>query len=156
MGVSGSGKSTVGPRLAARLGVGFADADDEHTAAAKARMAVGLPLDDAMRRPWLDRLHALLVEHADDGIVLACSALKPSYRTILTGHLSGLVFLALVAPEPVLEARLAARTGHFAGPALLPSQLATLQLDDQVLVIDASPPVDQVVDAALAAVRAVT
>jgi gluconokinase len=156
MGVSGSGKSTVGPRLAARLGVGFADADDEHTDAAKARMAAGIPLDDAMRRPWLDRLHAILAEHTHDGLVLACSALNPSYRTRLTGRLTGLVFLALVAPEPVLEARLAARTGHFAGPELLPSQLATLQLDDTVLVVDASPPVDAVVDAAVAAVRAVT
>jgi carbohydrate kinase (thermoresistant glucokinase family) len=156
MGVSGSGKSTVGPLLAARLGVGFTDADDVHTGAAKARMAAGLPLDDDMRQPWLDRLHEILATHARDGLVLACSALKPSYRARLTGHLGGLVFVALVAPEPVLEERLETRTGHFAGPGLLPSQLATFELDDQVIRIDASPPVDQVVDACVAAVRGVT
>ena len=80
MGVSGSGKSTVGRRLATELGVPFVDGDDEHTPEAKARMAQGIPLDDAWRAPWLDRLHAILRANVDGGLVLACSALNCGYR----------------------------------------------------------------------------
>jgi gluconokinase len=152
MGASGSGKSTVGPRLAARLGVPFADADDEHSAAAKAQMAAGHPLDDAAREPWLDRLHALLVAHSDTGLVLACSALKPAYRDRLAAGLPRLVFVALIAPEDVLEARLEHRRHHYAGPALLPSQLADLDLRGPIALVDATGPVDEVADAAAAAV----
>src|SRR5262245_51558193 len=120
MGVAGSGKSTVGPRVAAGLGVPFVDADDLHTDAAKARMAAGIPLDDATRAPWLDRVHAVLADAAaaGRGVVLACSALKAAYRTRLGGGVPGVVFVALVAPAPVLEARLEDRPEHFAGPAL--------------------------------------
>jgi carbohydrate kinase (thermoresistant glucokinase family) len=153
MGVAGSGKSTVGPRLAARLGVGFADADDVHTGAAKAHMAAGHPLGDAEREPWLDRLHAILVAHTADGLVLACSALKPAYRARLAGETLSPIFVTLAVPRDELARRLAARTGHYAGPALLPSQLADLQLDDAVAVVDGTRPVDEVVDAAATAVE---
>jgi gluconokinase len=153
MGVSGSGKSTIGPPLAARLGVTFADADDVHTPQAKARMAAGLPLDDVLRAPWLDRLHALLDAHAGAGLVLACSALKRDYRAHLAGDSLTLTFVALVASPEVLRARLAHRTGHYAGPELLPSQLADLELGDDVVLVDADAPVDLVVDAAVAAVE---
>jgi gluconokinase len=153
MGVAGSGKSTVGPLLATRLGVPFADADDEHTASAVARMAAGLPLDDAMRSPWLDRLHALLAAHAGEGLVLAASALKPSYRARLAGGTLAPVFVALVAPPEVLRERLEHRTGHYAGPDLLPSQLAALDLSGDVVPVDASRPVDDVVRDALRAVQ---
>ena len=149
MGVAGSGKSTVGPLVAAQLGVPFFDADDFHDAAAKAQMAAGIPLDDETRRPWLGRLHALLVEHEDSGAVLACSALKGSYRVILAYDLPDVRFVALVAPPEVLAARLGARHGHYAGPNLLASQLATFELGDDVTTVDATQPVDQVVAAVL-------
>jgi carbohydrate kinase (thermoresistant glucokinase family) len=153
MGVAGSGKSTVGPWLAAQLGVDFVDGDDVHTDAAKAQMAAGRPLDDPQRLPWLDQLHAILAEHAELGIVVACSALKASYRTILAGSLPDVLFVALVAPPAELEARLEARPDHFAGSALLDSQLDTLELDDDVVVIDGTQPVDAVTAAAVVAVR---
>ena len=145
MGVAGSGKSTVGPLVAAQLGVPFFDADDFHDAAAKAQMAAGIPLDDETRRPWLGRLHTLLVEHEATGAVLACSALKRSYRVLLREHLPAISFVALVAPPEVLAARLAARHGHYAGPNLLTSQLATFELGDDVVTVDATKPVDDVV-----------
>ena len=153
MGVAGCGKSTVGPRLADALGVPFVDGDDVHTAAAKAQMAAGRPLDDATRGPWLDRLHQILVEHAEVGIVLACSALKDSYRRRLVGDLAGVRFIALVAPPAVLERRLRERPEHFAGPELLPSQLEHLELGPDVVVIDATRAIDTVTDEAAAAVR---
>jgi len=153
MGVAGSGKSTVGPRVAAALGVAFFDADDFHDAGAIARMAAGVPLDDAARRPWLERLHALLAAHAAEGAVLACSALTPSYRAILAEGLPGVRFVALVAPATVLGQRLADRRGHYAGPDLLASQLDTLELGGAVRTVDADRPVDEVVGAVLDAVR---
>jgi gluconokinase len=153
MGVAGSGKSTVGPRLGAALGVPFVDGDDVHAAAAKALMAAGQPLDDAARGPWLDRLHQILVDHADGGLVLACSALKDSYRRQLVGDLTDVHFVALIAPAAVLDARLRARPDHFAGPELLPSQLAHFELGAEVVVIDSTQPVATVTDAAVAAVR---
>lgn len=154
MGVAGSGKSTIGARLADTLGLPFVDGDDLHTAAARAQMAAGHPLDDAERGPWLDRLHEILGDHAGRGVVLACSALKETYRRRLAGQLPGVVFLALVAPRAVLEQRLESRRGHFAGPALLPSQLATLELGDDVIEIDTTQSIGAVTAAAATAVRA--
>lgn len=153
MGVAGSGKSTVGPRLAERLGVPFVDGDDEHSDEARTRMAAGEPLDDDDRAPWLDRLHRVLVEHEGSGVVVACSALKRSYRNRLAAGLRDPPFVALMAPPSVLEARLEDREGHFAGADLLASQLASLELDADVTRIDATAPVDDVVEAALRAVR---
>jgi gluconokinase len=152
MGVEGVGKSTVGRRLAERLGVEFVDGDDFHSAEAKAQMASGVPLDDAARAPWLDRLDAVLHEHAARGVVLACSALKHAYRRRLSRSVPHLVFVALVAPRDVLEKRISARKHHFAGLALLDSQLRTLELGDDVTTIDATRPVDDTVDAAVRAV----
>jgi gluconokinase len=154
MGVAGCGKSTVGPLLADELHVPFVDGDDVHTVAAKTQMAAGIPLDDAARGPWLDRLHEILVEHVDSGVVLACSALKDSYRQRLSGTLATVRFIALVAPPQVLAARLRSRPDHFAGPELLPSQLDNLELGPDVTVIDSAAPLGAVTTAALAAVRA--
>ena len=153
MGVAGCGKSTVGPGLAAELGVAFVDGDDVHTDAAKAQMAAGHPLDDAARGPWLDRLHDILVAHVDSGLVLACSALKDAYRRRLNGTLTDVRYIALVAPPAVLEARLASRHDHFAGPELLPSQLDHLELGAGVVVIDSTQPVATVTAEAAAVVR---
>jgi carbohydrate kinase (thermoresistant glucokinase family) len=151
MGVAGSGKTTVGRLLATELGVEFVDADDLHSEEAKQRMHQGLPLDDAMRRPWLERLHEVLVQHEGAGVVTACSALKHSYRVELRGDLPDVVFLCLDAPRAVLESRLEHRFGHFAGPSVLDSQLATLELGPDLTVLDATLPLDQLINAARAA-----
>jgi carbohydrate kinase (thermoresistant glucokinase family) len=156
MGVSGSGKSTVGPRLATRLAVPFVEGDDLHSDADKARMAAGHPLDDRSRAPWLARVHQVLLDAVEqgDGVVVACSALKRRYRDELAQGVPGVRFVALVAPEPVLEERLEDRTGHFVGPELLPSQLADLELDASVIRIDATAPIEVAATAAVEAVRA--
>lgn len=123
MGVSGSGKTTVGREVAARAGWPFLDGDDFHVPGARARMARGEGLTDADRAPWLARLRAGLEALPD--VVLACSALRRAYRDAL--RMPGLTFLFLDVPRELLQARLAARAGHYAGPGLLPSQLATLE-----------------------------
>jgi gluconokinase len=146
MGVAGAGKSTIGRRLASALAVPFIEGDDLHSASAVRRMAAGEPLDDDDRRPWLHRLNDALRTNVGTGCVLACSALRRSYREQLSEGLDSVVFLALVAPPNVLESRLTKRQGHFAEPQLLPSQLATLELGDDVLSIDANRPIDDVVE----------
>jgi gluconokinase len=151
MGVEGVGKTRVGRALAERLRVEFVDGDDFHSPEAKAQMAAGTPLDDAAREPWLDRLDAVLRQHASRGIVLACSALKHAYRERLSRGVPHVVFVALVAPRDVLAERIAAREGHFAGLALLDSQLETLELGDDVTTIDATQAVDETVAAAVRA-----
>lgn len=156
MGVSGSGKSTVGPRVAARLAVPFVEGDDLHSDADKQQMAAGRPLDDRTRAPWLARVHQVLLEAVGSGrgVVITCSALKRSYRDELAQDVPGIRFVALVAPEPVLEERLEDRPSHFAGPELLPSQLAALELDDTVVRVDATATIEEAASAAADAVRA--
>lgn len=126
MGVSGSGKSTVGAALAQRLRVPFADADDFHPEANIAKMSAGIALDDHDRRPWLDAIGEWLAAHPDGG-VMSCSALKRSYRDRLRHHASNVVFLHLAGTPEVLARRMAGRPGHFMPASLLHSQLATLE-----------------------------
>lgn len=155
MGVSGSGKSTVGAVIAQRLRVPFADADDFHPPANIAKMSSGRPLDDDDRRPWLESLGDWLAEHEDTGAVLSCSALKRSYRDLLHSRADGLQVLHLSGSPEVVEARLAARAGHFMPPALLRSQFATLEPlapDEQGTTIDIDQDVDAIVDRYLATV----
>ena len=149
MGVTGSGKTTVGRRLAERLGLPFVDGDDYHDAASVARMRRGEPLDDAAREPWLDRLNDVLRTHtADRGVVLACSALTRAYRARLTGGVDAhIVFLR--ADEELLRRRLAGRRGHFAGSDLVPSQLATLEPPELAIVVDAARSADEIVEQVL-------
>ncbi|GAA4018761.1 gluconokinase [Deinococcus rubellus] len=127
MGVSGSGKTTLGQGLAAYYGFVFLDADDFHTLDAKAKMARGEGLTDADRAPWLARLKAALEQHTagGEGVVLACSALKASYRTALSGPQTGFIYLDV--PQGVLRTRLEERQGSYAKASLLPSQLAALE-----------------------------
>ena len=148
-GVSGSGKSTVGQALADRLGWRFHDADDLHSPESVDRMRRGLPLDDAMREPWLGRVRAVIERAVVDrsGAVVACSALKERYREILTEGLDGVRFVFLDADRALLLERLAARRNHFAGPALLDSQLEALEVPEDALRLNASLPVAQLVDA---------
>jgi gluconokinase len=153
MGATGAGKSSVGALVARQLGVPFLDADDYHDRSAIASMRAGQPLSDADRQPWLQRLHDALLEHRTSGAVLACSALKRAYRDILRVGSDEPVFVYLAVSESTLLRRAADRVGHFAGADLVPSQLATLELGDDVLVVDGEQPLEQVVDAVLAEVE---
>lgn len=144
-GVAGSGKSTVGRAAAERLGWRFLDADDLHDAAAIARIKAGQPLDDEMRGPWLGRVREGIDRAiaAGEPTVIACSALKERYRQVLAGGLTQVRFVFLAADEELLRTRLAEREGHFAGPALLASQLADLERPAYGLHLDASHPVEE-------------
>ncbi|WP_219721988.1 gluconokinase [Microbacterium aurantiacum] len=125
MGVSGAGKTTVGRELARRRGVEFIDADDLHGAGNIAKMSAGIPLDDSDRWPWLDRVGRAL--SSGDGPVVACSALKRIYRQRLRRLAPQTLFVHLDALPERLAEQTAAREGHFMPPALLQSQLATLE-----------------------------
>lgn len=131
MGVSGSGKTTIGTLLAEKSGVVFADSDDYHPEANKLKMAAGHPLNDEDRKPWLERLNLLLREWHESGKggVLACSALKDKYRAILsTGMPEGsLSFVWLDGSRELIAGRLAQRHHEFMNPGLLDSQFATLE-----------------------------
>ncbi|CAM4456505.1 Thermoresistant gluconokinase [Mycobacterium basiliense] len=152
MGVSGSGKSTVGVALAQRLRVPFLDADGLHPAANVAKMAAGEPLDDDDRGPWLARVGQWLADHRGGGVV-SCSALKRKYRDQLRAHCAGLGFLHLDGSAQLIVDRLLARSGHFMPTELLQSQFDTLEpldADERGIVVDASQDVDAVVDSFLA------
>jgi gluconokinase len=147
MGVSGSGKSTIGAALAQRLGVPFVDADDLHPAENIAKMTRGEALDDDDRYPWLEIIGDWLAEHPGGGVV-SCSALKRKYRDQLRHHVAGLELLHLEGTREVIARRQASRPGHFMPPSLLTSQFATLeplQPDEHGVVIDVDQPVDDIV-----------
>lgn len=146
MGVSGAGKTTIGSELAKALGSEFLDADDYHSAENKAKMHAGIPLTDADRLPWLQTLNKVLQERNQQqrSVVLACSALKDTYRDLLeTGVEIKWVYLK-GSPEVIRE-RLQERHGHFAGETLLTSQLATLEEPRNAIVADADQPVSEIV-----------
>jgi gluconokinase len=148
MGVTGAGKSTLGRRLADALGLPFLDADDYHSKAAIASMHAGRPLDDEQRGPWIARINAALREQPG-GFVLACSALKRSYRVALREGIPGLTFVYLDVDADRVVERLRARSGHYAGVDLLPSQLATLELGDDVVRVPADGTPGEVASAVL-------
>ena len=129
MGVSGSGKSVIGAAFARALGVDFVEGDDYHTPANVERMSSGVPLTDADRAEWLRSLAGRIRDAKDSGtgLVVSCSALKRSYRDILRGAASELRFVFLQGPRALLAERLASRRGHYMPPALLESQLVTLE-----------------------------
>ncbi|MER6223976.1 gluconokinase [Streptomyces sp900105755] len=127
MGVAGTGKTTIGPLLAARLGVPYAEGDDFHPPANIAKMSAGHPLDDADRWPWLDAIGAWAHGRAGLGGVVSSSALKRSYRDRLRAAAPGIVFLHLSGDRRLIEDRMSHRQGHFMPTALLDSQFATLQ-----------------------------
>lgn len=135
MGVAGSGKSTIGHLLASETGWPFAEGDDYHSAANKAKMHSGIPLTDEDRAPWLKSLHQVLLEWSQKGEsgILACSALKESYRKTLKEGVSDLHFVLLEASPEVIEQRLRARANHFMNPDLIASQFATLEIPSDAL-----------------------
>jgi gluconokinase len=148
MGVSGSGKSTVGAALAQRLRVPFGDADDFHPAANIAKMKSGRPLDDDDRYPWLEIIGDWLTDHRSGG-VMSCSALKRKYRVQLRRHCPEVVFLHLSGTPALIGKRQASRPGHFMPASLLASQFETLEPldpDERGITIDADKDIDAIVD----------
>jgi gluconokinase len=146
MGVTSSGKSTVGMAVAEALHIPFVDGDDLHPASNKAKMAAGIPLDDTDRLPWLRVIGEYLAAEIEAGqpTVVACSALKRSYRDLLRHLVPSLVFVHLTGTAEVIRGRMLARTHEFMPTALLNSQLATLEpieSDERAILVDitASP-----------------
>ena len=129
MGVSGSGKSTVGAGIADALGLDFVDGDGLHAPESVARMAAGQALRDEDRWPWLERIGTRLADASAGprGLVVACSALKRIYRDRIRAAAPGVRFVFLDGPSELIVARMAGRSGHYMPPALLASQLQTLE-----------------------------
>lgn len=140
MGVSGVGKTTVGRRLAVDLGWPFYDGDDLHPPANVEKMRRGMPLTDADRVPWLDRLRALIERHLRTGesAVLACSALKAAYRERLKQGEAGVRFVYLKADRALIHARMEARSDHYMPADLLESQFEALEEPTNGLTVDAA------------------
>ena len=140
MGVSGSGKTTIGLALARRLNFEFIEGDEFHSRANREKVHAGLPLTDSDRKPWLEALRSrITVMLARKGnAVLTCSALRHSHRDDLA--MPDVRFVYLKVSEPVARERLAKRRGHFFNPALLESQFATLEEPQDALVVNADRP----------------
>jgi gluconokinase len=139
MGVSGSGKTTIGKVLAADLGWTFLDADAYHPAANVAKMHQGIALTDADRQPWLEALRRRIDMAAEqaENIVLACSALKHAYQEYLQAHAPESVhYVWLSGSEELIRQRIAGRTGHFMNPGLLHSQFETLEPPEHAVTVD--------------------
>jgi gluconokinase len=147
MGVSGSGKTTVGLVLARELGWTFLDADDYHPAANVEKMRKAIPLDDDDRRPWLQAVRQRLDAACARGenVVLGCSALKHAYQDYLQSHAPEFIrYVWLSGSEELIRQRLAERKGHFMNPGLLHSQFETLEPPEHAVRVDVSPPPDAI------------
>jgi carbohydrate kinase (thermoresistant glucokinase family) len=159
MGVSGTGKSTIGELLSRRLGWPFEEGDTLHPASNIAKMKAGHPLTDADRLPWLEKVAEWVdaqLDHGTGGIV-TCSALKRSYREIIDRRGTGVEFVYLRVDRTELERRVENRVGHFMPASLLDSQLATLEEpndDEPCLTVDAGETASVVVDHIVDALRA--
>jgi gluconokinase len=151
MGVSGSGKTTIGKLLAERLGCEFLDGDDFHPPQNVAKMAAGTPLTDADRWPWLEGLNAKLKER--ESAVLACSALKQSYRDVLARNLRHCRFVHLRGGIELIRARLKERHHRYMPASLLESQFATLESPADALTVDIALPPERCAERIAAGLR---
>lgn len=144
MGVASSGKSTIAKEIVALTGWKFAEGDDYHSEANRRKMHSGIPLADEDRIPWLNSLHEVLLgwQRSGESGVMTCSALKQWYRDLLVKDLpaGSYRFVLLEAPVATLEARMHQRPEHFMNPALLASQLQTLEMPHDALRVDATEP----------------
>ncbi|MGW2784530.1 gluconokinase [Streptomyces populi] len=157
MGVAGTGKTTIGPLLAARLGVPYAEGDDFHPRANIAKMSAGTPLTDEDRWPWLDAIGHWAHGRSGLGGVVSSSALKRAYRDRLRAAAPGIVFVHLTGTRELIEDRMSHRTGHFMPTALLDSQFATLQplaADEAGVEVDVSGGPAEITERAVAALGA--
>nr|WP_312608035.1 gluconokinase [Kocuria rhizophila] len=159
MGVSGSGKTTIGTLVAHELGVQFIDGDSLHPLENVQKMAAGTPLDDDDRWPWLEIVGRTLHEHGErrEGLVVACSALKRAYRERIRSQAPSALFLHLDGTLEVLTRRIEGRSGHFMPAALLESQIETLEplaQEEGGYVLNIDQPVADMVDDAVTRLRA--
>lgn len=147
MGVSGVGKSTVAKMLALKLGWSFLEADDYHSAENIRKMQQAIALDDADRYPWLININKTLqkTETESHNTVLACSALKKQYRSILASQIKHIEFILLEASEQKIRERLVNRNKHFMDPALLQSQIDTLEISSDLFRVDAGLSANEIV-----------
>ena len=148
MGVSGSGKTTVGESLAQKLGWDFFDADDFHSVENITKMSSGIPLSDSDRAPWLASLHDLLfsVLKSNRHPVLACSALKKKYRAQLLNGIEGIEVIYLKGDYDLIWSRMSAREKHYMKPEMLRSQFAALEEPENGFVVEVSGSPDEMID----------
>jgi gluconokinase len=156
MGVSGTGKTAVGTRLARALGGAFVEGDDYHPPANIEKMRSGTPLDDADRQPWLETLSREIGAWLDAGksVVLACSALKQRYRDILKAGRAGVRFVHLEGDRDLIRARLAQRRGHYMPASLLDSQFAALEEPADAITVGIEGAPDEIAAEIVAALGA--
>ena len=155
MGVSGSGKTTIGKKLSAKIKIPFFDADDFHSEANKEKMHKGIPLTDEDRTGWLKRINELAREQSKkNGAVIGCSALKEKYRIALSQAISvPLYWVFLQGSYDLIKKRMDERKGHFMPPELLRSQFNTLEVPKDAIVIDISKDPDEIVEMILARIE---
>lgn len=157
MGVTGTGKTTVGHALAKETGWLFADADDYHPERNREKMRSGRPLNDEDRAPWLESLNRQIVKWLHDGTqaILACSALKRAYRVKLVEGTApdSVRFVYLHGPESVIRQRMEARRGHYMPPSLLPSQFAALEPPEKAIEVSIEQTVPEMVRQILEALK---
>jgi gluconokinase len=148
MGVSGSGKTTVGQALAQKLGWDFFDADDFHPPENIAKMEAGIPLNDSDRAPWLAALHGQLLSTLKAGHhpVLACSALKATYRAQLLEGMDGIAVIYLKGSYALIWSRMSTRASHYMKPEMLQSQFDALEEPADAIVLDVKMPVKDMLD----------
>lgn len=156
MGVAGSGKTAVGTKVAGILHWLFLDADNFHPPANIEKMKHGIPLDDADRAPWLQRLHDELQHQINEGrsVILACSALKEAYRRILRDETLPPTFIYLDVDPETIQERLSHRTAHFFPKQLMDSQFEALEKPEDAILIDARKPLNEVVSAVIRVLEA--
>lgn len=147
MGVSGCGKTSVGEKLSEALGWPFYDGDDFHPQANIEKMTQGKPLNDDDRLPWLEHLHALIVEHLDQNksLIVASSALKKKYRQTLKGTQTRVCFVHLAGSFELISKRMQQRSGHYMKAEMLRSQFADLELSQHILTISIDQPIGEIV-----------
>ena len=146
-GVSGAGKSTIGKLLSERLAVPFHDADQFHSRSNVEKMASGIPLDDDDRQPWLETLAAKLADwQQEGGAVLACSALKQTYRDLLLDGNPSTLFIYLKGEFGLIMSRMQARAGHYMKPEMLNSQFDTLEEPTDALTVDIGQNLDRITE----------
>ena len=155
MGVSGTGKSTIGKILSDRTGWDFVDADDFHPTANIDKMNRGIPLEDSDRLPWLEKLHEQICQTISDNKsgILACSALKSQYRQILRGKSDKVVFIYLQGDYDCIQTRIQQRQGHFMNPDLLRSQFETLEEPEDALIIDVCLTPEKIIEEILSKIQ---
>lgn len=154
MGVAGSGKTTVGTELAERLGWKFVEGDDFHPTENVARMAGGEPLRDSDREKWLAELREAIgrIDRKGASAVVACSALRESFRTRLRSGVSDMRFVLLQVAAEVAAQRVASRPGHFMPATLVAGQFAAMERENDALQVDGEQPVEEIVDQIVASI----